>query len=103
VNRRLVVSPEAEADLDAVCSWYDAEKLGLSRELRVDFAEALRSISAHPLLPAMQYRKARRVLLKRFRYHLYYAVTADYINIIAFVHAHRHPKEWRRSIRSRLK
>jgi toxin ParE1/3/4 len=101
MSRRTSVSPEAEADLLAACEWYEEQQSGLGDELRLAFLQAVDAIENSPTFPAIIFSNARRYLMNRFKYHIYYSVYVDSINIVAIVHAHRHPKVWKKLLRSR--
>jgi plasmid stabilization system protein ParE len=97
----VTISPEAETELTAACKWYENQKTGLGDLLRIDFQTALQTIQHAPHFnPVIQY-NARRFFMKRFRYHIYYSAYPDVINILAIVHAHRHPNVWKKALRSR--
>ena len=63
---RLVVEPEAEADLEEAYRWYEDQRLGLGVEL-IDCVEAVfERLRATPKLHAIVYRTVRQTLVKRF-------------------------------------
>jgi plasmid stabilization system protein ParE len=62
----------AELDLAAIEEWYDSQREGLGAEFRQVVDEAITRIADSPLSYPERYRGARRVLLRRFPYVLWY-------------------------------
>ena len=98
VKPRLMVQPDAEADLLIASEWYETRSPGLGTEFlrAVDVCFAL--IRRHP--EAFQHIKdgVRRARLRRFPFSVYYAPTAERIAVLAILHARRDPREWQRRI-----
>jgi len=59
---------------------------------------ALASIERNPEAYQMVYKHARRALLRRFPYALFYVTTPELIEIIGCIHTRRHPGHWRSRI-----
>jgi toxin ParE1/3/4 len=92
---RLLTRREAEADITAAVHWYEERGRGLGRE----FLRALRAATAllhrDPYLYPPIVGDARRVLLRRFPYALFYEVHGSDIVVLACLHTARDPKIWR--------
>jgi plasmid stabilization system protein ParE len=95
VTRPLILRPEAEADVEAAYSWYEEREPGLGAEFLRAVEASLSSIERDPELYPKQYKRARRALLRRFPYALFYVVTSDLIEVIGCIHTRRHPRRWR--------
>jgi plasmid stabilization system protein ParE len=89
----------AELDLTAIEDWYDSQREGLGAEFRQAVDEAITRIAANPLAYPERYRGARRVLLRRFPYVLWYRPFESLVVVLACVHGKRDPRE----IRGRLR
>jgi plasmid stabilization system protein ParE len=89
----------AELDLSAIEDWYDSQRQGLGGEFRQVVDEAVTRIADSPLAYPERYRGARRVLLRRFPYVLWYRPFESLVVVLACVHGKRDPRE----IRSRLR
>jgi plasmid stabilization system protein ParE len=95
VNHQLLVRPEAESDFTQAFDWYEVRKPGLGFEFIEAVDHALSTIQKNPLVFATLHRKARRILLKRFPYCIYFVFDADVISVIACFHAKRAPSVWK--------
>lgn len=91
---QLIVSPEAELDIQNGFEWYEQYSPGLGSEFvrAVDSSFAL--IGRNPLAYPIVYRQVRRLLIRRFPYGVMYIVEEDVITIIACFHVKRDPQQW---------
>jgi len=89
----------AELDLAAIEDWYESQRQGLGGEFRQSVNEAITRIADSPLAYPERYRGARRVLLRRFPYVLWYRPIESLVVVLACVHGKRDPRE----IRARLR
>lgn len=96
---RFVVRPEAEADIEATFRWYEAQSPGLGSEFVRAVDACLAGIERNPELYAEHYRRARRALLRRFPYAIFYVILTDSIDVIACFHVRRDPRHWQAQLR----
>jgi plasmid stabilization system protein ParE len=97
MSRRLVVRPEAEADLVDAALWYEERVVGLGLELmsEVGFA-ARRAVETPMIFPLLRrWPEVRRVLTRRFPYRVFFIVRDDAIIVFGVMHAARHDRHWR--------
>jgi plasmid stabilization system protein ParE len=91
---RLVVREAAEADITDAARWYEERSPGLGSEflraVDVTLAEIARMPGRYPLVRG----RARRALLRRFPYAVFFVAGADLVSVIACLHARRDPKHW---------
>ncbi|TAJ91807.1 MAG: type II toxin-antitoxin system RelE/ParE family toxin [Gammaproteobacteria bacterium] len=85
---------EADRDITSAASWYEQQRPGLGHEFLDDVLTATRSIADQPLLYPIVHRNARRALMPRFPFGIYYRVEHSYIVIVAVMHGSRHPRRW---------
>ena len=97
MNRRLLIRPEAEADISDAAVWYDSRARGLGLELITEVQSAIARAIKNPesftrvrLNPVV-----RRVLTRRFPYRVFFIVRADAIVVFAVLHAARHDRVWK--------
>lgn len=95
----LIVREEAEADIESAFGWYEEQRPGLGAEFIASVDEAIEDIQEQPGLHPRIYRSARRVLLNRFPYAVYYLLQNDMIEVVACMHFRRHPRRWRERLR----
>jgi plasmid stabilization system protein ParE len=87
--------PSASADVQAAYEWYEGQRPGLGDEFLAAVDAAIASILAFPDAYPVVHRGARRVLLERFPYSLYYRVQGEQVVVVACMHAARDPRWWR--------
>jgi plasmid stabilization system protein ParE len=89
---RLVVRGAAETDIAEAARWYELRSSGLGSEflraVDVALAEIIRMPERYPVVRGT----ARRALLRRFPYAIYFVATPDLVSVFACLHARRHPR-----------
>jgi len=88
---RLIVRPEAEADLAQAFDWYEDQRIGLGREFMEEASRCLQAIEQRPLSFARVDDIARRAILHRFPYAVFFVVSAEEISVVAAFHMARNP------------
>jgi plasmid stabilization system protein ParE len=86
--------PEAEQDLAESAAWYEQQRSGLGREF---LDEALATFSAIADIPtgfAVVHRQARRALLHRFPFAVFYVLDKDGVMVLGVLHGSRQPRFW---------
>lgn len=91
---RLIIRPEAEAELAAAFGWYERRVPGLGADFLLAMDEAIGSILSNPLQHPVVYRTVHRALVRRFPYQVLFLAEADVITVIAVFHGARDPKHW---------
>ena len=90
---RLIVRPEAEADLLQAYAWYEEQRSGLG----VAFLEAVtrcqEAIVQRPLSFPLVGDLARRAMTRRFPYALFFVIGECDISVVAAFHMARSPEE----------
>lgn len=90
----VIVRPAAEADIEDAFHWYEEQRAGLGEEFRAELRAAFNAIAENPLLFQVLHRNARRYLVRRFPYAIYYRLYPDAVVVIACMHGRRNPKRW---------
>lgn len=98
---RLVVHPDATAEVVEAADWYDRRALGLGDDLLAEIDAAFDAVARQPRAwpewpgaPALS-PPIRRYLLPRFRFYaVAYQTYSDHILILAVAHAARRPFYW---------
>jgi toxin ParE1/3/4 len=92
MSRRLIVRPEAEAEMAAAFDWYEDRVPGLGSEflLCVDakFNAILRSPSQYPRV----HKIVRRALTRRFPFAVFFVEDGERVVVLSVFHAKRNPK-----------
>ena len=95
---RLVIRPEAEADIGQGYSWYESQQLGLGASFLAELSRCFSEIEREPLRFRRVRSEARRALLRRFPYAVFFIHEPDYISIIATIHLARDPAAWQERV-----
>jgi plasmid stabilization system protein ParE len=95
VSHQLIVRPAAEADIEGAYQWYEAQNAGLGAEFLRAVEASLGAIQRSPELYAPQYRQARRILLRRFPYAIWYIIPSEAVEVVGCFHLRRQEHRWR--------
>jgi len=98
VSCELIIRPEAEADLAEQFDWYVERKKGLGYDFLTQIRLVFREIEENPLHHAAIYRKARRALVRRFPFKVFYLFEAEKVEILGVIHARRNPHGWQQRV-----
>jgi toxin ParE1/3/4 len=94
VNWRVIIRPNAEADLAEARIWYESQRAGLGDELLDEVRRAVSLLADDPERRPFYYRDFRRLLVRRFPYKLFYRVEGDRVIVFRILHAKRkHQRE----------
>ena len=97
---RVVLHPEASAELRAAMLWYDERSAGLGEDLMAEVGETLTRIGAaprsFPVWPGASGSPdpPRRAVVRRFPYVVAFEENPDRILVLAIAHAKRRPLYW---------
>lgn len=97
---RVLLHPEASAELRAAALWYEERSVGLGEDLVVEVSEALARIAmaprSFPVWPGASARPspARRAVVHRFPYVVAFEEHPDHVLVLAIAHAKRRPLYW---------
>jgi plasmid stabilization system protein ParE len=87
------VTKRAQAQIDRAARWWDESRDLAPQAFDEDLAEAFLLLSAEPgvgaLVPRTPAQGVRRLHLARIRYHLYYRIRGDRVEVLALWHASR--------------
>jgi plasmid stabilization system protein ParE len=93
---KLIIRPEAQADLDEAVQWYEDHAPGKSEELILEVREKLQRLVVTPEMHMLLRFGVRRSNLKRFPYSLVYRTNKEtmLVEILAFVHFRQSNTHW---------
>lgn len=91
MSHRIIIRPEAEADLREAHCWYEAHRRGLGEEFLLCVDACVAGVLRYPRVAPAVHREARRALLRRFPYGVFYVVGEEAISIIAVMDLRRSP------------
>jgi len=88
------IRPAAQRDIDDAARWYESQRPGLGASFLDEFLAAAARISETPLAYPEVRRSARRAMLHRFPFGIFYRVTEDAAVVVAVMHSSRDPHRW---------
>jgi len=94
VTPRLVLRPQAEAELLDARDWYADQRPGLGGAFATEVDRTLARIVQAPLTHPRVQGETRRALVRRFPYAIYFHAMPDEIVVLAVIHGRRHPRRW---------
>jgi plasmid stabilization system protein ParE len=98
VKRRLVIRPDALAEIDEAAAWYKPRRRFLARAFLDAVNSGIRAIAEAPERFPFREGEARHLVLSRFPCSIIYKATDDEVIILACFHDRRDPDEWRRRL-----
>ncbi len=94
----VILTQIARIELIEAQDWYEREAAGLGRRFREAIDVLVGRISNNPRQFPIVYKNARRALLRRFPYSLFFVSDSGELFVIACFHASRDPSQWQRRI-----
>jgi plasmid stabilization system protein ParE len=74
---------------------YELQRPGLGREFVAEVDAALNRVAENPLQYQVLHREARRAIVHRFPYGVFYRVEAGTIIVFCIMHLHQDPTAWK--------
>ena len=94
MNYKLIVRPEAEAELEDAYLWYEQQIVGLGSQFLLSVDAAINSIRRNPHQYPVVYKNMHRALTRRFPYQIFFTINDMHVVIIAVFHGMRNPSVW---------
>jgi plasmid stabilization system protein ParE len=94
MNRKLILRPEAEAELAEAIDWYEVRGKGLGADFMRAVDAAMAAIERNPERYQIIKGQVRRAVLRRFPYGLIYVASQQDITVLACFHGRRDPRRW---------
>ena len=90
----VVLTAEAEADLDDAVQWYERRSAGLGVDLVAKVRQTLARVGGNPDLYPEVESGVRRAPVRRFPYGVLYRRRGGRVEVIAVFHDRRDPAVW---------
>ena len=97
-SRRLIIRPEAEAEMTEAFDWYEDRSSGLGSEFLLCLDAVFNSILRTPQQFPQVHRIVRRALTRRFPYEVFFVEDGERVVVLSVFHAKRNPKRWQERI-----
>jgi len=96
VPKTLILTENAQQDLDDAYRWYQEQNHGLGQEFVRCVDAKLSEISRNPLHYQVVFNKrVHRALTNRFPFSIYFVNEEEIITVFAILHQRRHPESWK--------
>ena len=89
MNRRIILSPDARADLAAAARWYYRKEVNLSRRFTAEVDTTLFRIARYPYASVRLNDRVRRLLTNRFPYRIDFALDTNTVRVLGITHQRR--------------
>ena len=90
MSRRLIVRPEAEAEMNDAFDWYEARVPGLGSEFLLCVDAVFNSILRNPMQFPCFHRNARRAITRRFPYEIFFVEDDERVVVLSAFRRHVH-------------
>ena len=95
---RLLIRPEASADVEEAATWYEDRRPGLGYRFFSEVNRVFGRIEEGPLpFPRIE-GDVRRALVRKFPYAAYFVDEQQNVVVLAVLHCRRHADHWRSRI-----
>jgi plasmid stabilization system protein ParE len=94
VTLPVVFTIAARAEIIVARDWYEARRQGLALQFDAELEAVIVRISESPLQFRLVHKEARRAMLRRFPYGVFFRVLSDRVQVIACLHTSRDPHRW---------
>jgi len=94
MSRRLIVRPEAEAEMTDAFDWYEDRVPGLGSEFLLCVDAAFNAILRSPQQYPRAHKIVRRALTRKFPYEVLFVEDDERVVVLSVFHAKRNPKRW---------
>ncbi|MGC3981414.1 MAG: type II toxin-antitoxin system RelE/ParE family toxin [Steroidobacteraceae bacterium] len=95
MKRIVRLREEADRDLADAASWYEKQSEGLGHEFLDDAQALFERIGDEPLNFPIMHRSARRAVMNRFPFCIYFVVESADVVVLSVIHGTRHPRRWK--------
>lgn len=86
MHYRIILSPDAKADIRTVTRWYFDIRPQLSESFKAETLAILRRLQQNPYQFPFVYQFIRKALLRHFQYTVYFTLIAERVLVIAISH-----------------
>ena len=91
---KLIVRPEADAELEEAYVWYEQQVAGLGSQFLLAVDVVIHAIRINPLQYPIAHKDVRRALTLKFPFQIFFVMHNTQIVIISVFHGMRDPSVW---------
>ncbi len=91
----VLISQEAQWDIEESYAFYEAAQQGLGEKFEEDLNTAFEAIADNPKICQLRYKRTIRIVFtKSFPFGIHYLIDGKEVKVIAVFHTSRSPKNW---------
>lgn len=94
MTRRLIIRPEAEAEIAEAFAWYEERVSGLGSDFLLCVDAVFHAILHSPRQYPRVHHIVRRALTRKFPHAVFFFEDDERVVVLAVFHAKRDPKSW---------
>jgi len=94
MHYHIILSPDAEADINSIVWWYQSKDLNVALRFRAETDAMLQRIAQFPYRFQLINSGLRRALVKRFPYSIFFYLYMTEVFVIAVLHQKRANVPW---------
>jgi plasmid stabilization system protein ParE len=97
-NYKVVLKPNAQADIKDTIAWYDLQKKGLGKTFYTYVVKKIKQLQSFPFSAQNRYKNVRTAVVEKFPFLIHYYVD-DFqktIVILAVLHTSRNPEQFKK-------
>jgi toxin ParE1/3/4 len=98
VNRTLIVTPAARAEIVDALEWYESQQEGLGHRFLRELEIGVGRVASNPAQFPHVFDDIRRARLNKFPYALFFRIEQESVVEIACFHASRNPRHWQHRV-----
>jgi toxin ParE1/3/4 len=96
MSLRLIIRPEAEADIQEIVQWYEEKQSGLGWQFAEETGKSIERALSNPQAYRLMRRQplVRRIVTHRFPYRIFYLLREEALVVFAVIHGKRRQTNW---------
>ena len=99
MEKLLILTQDAQRDVDEAFLWYEEQSIGLGMEFIYCVDSKLSYLKLNTSLYQVVHKNnIKRAFISRFPFSIYYIDEAEIITVIAIIHQSRNPDTWKSRI-----
>ncbi|GAB4157563.1 MAG: hypothetical protein Tsb009_34650 [Planctomycetaceae bacterium] len=95
MSYRVLIKPEAEADLEAATLWYNQQHENLGESFLDSVNTTIERIQQNPEGYPIIYKNIRSAMTKKFPYLVLFEFNVSRVAVLGIIHGHRNPEIWK--------
>ena len=97
-KNKVLISPEAFADIREINSWYEEQQEGLGLRFQEEVIRMIDFLRINPSTFTVRYKNIRCALVRKFPFMIHYTIAdkGQLVKVLAVISTSRNPQVWKR-------